>query len=302
LRLLYTHSRPVWRLSRTNPDTGQRTTLVESRSNIVLPRVSADGRRVSYFTPVDGAMQIFTVGVDGSDRQQWTFDNEVLNILPDWRNSDAIYYYRTGGESAAAGAASAMSLRRLTLADGRDIEIDPNFHFSTRNWLLAHSERIAFFHHNIRPDSPRTVVRNLADGTEQALAMTISPTDWSQDGQIILGFSQVAEASGQIIACPADGAGGCVVLSNEQGPISGREPRWSMDESRVFFTRNSDRPDYRELWVVDRDGSNLTLLLELGPVEVDVSNTAFGIDHADHVIWAQYDAGDSSEIWMTELR
>jgi hypothetical protein len=116
---------------------------------------------------------------------------------------------------------------------------------------------------------------------------------WSKDGTALLGMRDDAS----LVVCTAN-AESCETLANDEGPILGGRPRWSLDETRVFFRRPGTRPTHSALWAADRDGGNVTRLFEFGPFEPD--NVYYGVAADDTIIWNQFEQ-TPSEIWMSDV-
>jgi Tol biopolymer transport system component len=248
--------------------------------------MTSDGLEIAFFSGATSGTQVFSIGADGGNRRQRTFDEAALNTLPVWSADDAwLYYYRN------------RSLYRLPRDGDRSEEVLADFHWSLQHWLIAHGDRIAFRVRNVVPEQRRTVVLDLVEGSEVDLPLTFSPTQWSRDGLTILGFSQEPDTRGQIFLCPVS-AEACRVLADADGPILGTEPRWSMDETRVFFRRPAGRANHNTLWVADADGSDVRMLFEFGPFDVELSDSYFGVTDDDQIVWNQYDTADTEEIWV----
>lgn len=278
-RVLYAHSRPTWRLMRTDSRTFVSTPIYESRTPILLPAVSYDGRAVAFFSQIPSGIHVFTIDVDGKNLRQRTFDEGGVNTLPAWSHDGSLYYYQD------------RALHKLLPAGDSSTLVLEDFHWSSRNYLAVGGDKIAFHHWPSRTDR-RAVIKDLATGLETPVpGPAVNPTQWSRDRDEWLGF----RSDGTIVVCAASGAS-CETLSNGQAPIRGNRPRWSLDETRVFFTRAAGSPVYRALWAGDRNGE--TRLFEFGPLESQ--NADFGVAAGDTIIWNQFEQ-TPSEIWMSAV-
>lgn len=281
-RVVYAHSRSTWRLMRTDLQTLASTPIFESRTPILLPVVSYDGRTVAFFSETPSGVHVFTIDLDGTNLRQRTFDEGGMNTLPAWSHDGSLYYYRQ------------RSLYRLPGVEGRGAEVLPEFHWSSRNFLSVHVDKIAY-HEFPTPEDRRGVIRDLVSGRETILpAPVVRPMQWSKDGDALLGFRDDAT----LVVCDAAGAD-CETLANNEGPIRGGRPRWSLDEARIFFRRAAGRPLYSALWAVDRDGDNVTRLFEFGPFDPD--NVYYGVGADDTIVWNQFEQ-TPSEIWIADIR
>jgi Tol biopolymer transport system component len=276
-RLAYAHIRPVWRLVATDPATDDSRVIFETRNPVALPIVSPDGRSVVYF----GEDGVFTVAVTGGNAEQRTFGPPAEATLPTWSASDqSIYYYKS------------RSLHRLNPATGLSEPILDDFHWSTHNWLAVHGDRLAY---HLR-GSRRTEIRDLATGDTLSLAEHVFPTEWDRNGDRLLARDRDGSA---LVICTAPGFRCDPILDEEGSPVAGAIPRWSTDESRVFFRRaRHDRPGYAEIWSVPAGGGAPRLETEVGPY--DGSAMSFDIAEGDVVVWNELEASGISEIWLSD--
>ena len=277
-RLLYAHAKPLSRLVRTSPESGTETIIHESREGIALPATSRDGSNVVYFFD-----NIYTQRVDGGEPVQLTFSAAGEATLPAWsRSEDIIYYY------------DKRALHRLDPSRGISESVVEDFHWSKKNWLAVHGSKLAYWLR--RPFGPgRTIILDTATNTELTLEEPLLPTDWSRDGKTLLG--RTINGSG-LMTCTAPEFT-CVPILEGDEPVAGAIPRWSSDESRVFFRRaRHDKPGYAYIWVVDANGGEARSVAEIGPYQPP--NMFFAIANDDSIIWNQYDSLGRSEIWLAE--
>lgn len=279
-RLAYTTTRAVWRLSRLDPATGDITSIHESRQPIVLPVVSHDGKAIVYFSRTPSGMHLFTVSNTGEDLRQLTFDEGGENTLPTWAgDGESILYYR------------GRSLHKLNPNDGSDTEVFADFHWSSRNWLDAHGERITF--HNIhRPTRmQKTIVRTLGESDETELPVPIESAQWSNDGSELVGWHR---QTGELLIC-RPGAPACQNIESDGKPLLGARPAWSRDGRSIYYVLYADAGECCSLWRIDRDGSNNRKIGHL--TDYEFSNSYFGVDADGAIIYNHVDRG-SEEIWV----
>jgi Tol biopolymer transport system component/DNA-binding winged helix-turn-helix (wHTH) protein len=286
-RLVYTSTRSVWRLMRTDPDTLAHEPLYESRNPIVHTFGSPDGRSVAFFSLLPSGAHVFTIGADGEGLRQWTFDEIGRNFSPVWGGGRRLYYYKD------------TSLAMLSLEDGRSTELLDEFSVTTRPYLIAHGDMIAYMESG-PAGFERTVIRNVATGVETALPQPpVIPTQFSKDGRRLLGF-RTADGQQAIVVCSTTGET-CAVLAGRDGPVRGREPRWSVDESRIYFRRLArppkNSPYVDEFGVIDSNGENERTPVKFGPVD---DHTAFAVARDGALIWSHY-RRDDDEIWATRV-
>jgi Tol biopolymer transport system component/DNA-binding winged helix-turn-helix (wHTH) protein len=277
--LLYSYAMTLWRIVRTDSVSGEHQTLHESRTGIALPHVSRDGTKVLYFMN-----EMYFLDINGGEPVQLSFAGSGRSTLPVWsRSEDTIYYYRD------------RSLHRLDPVTGVDERVVEDFHWSSRNWHAVHEQRVAYHIKgtHIRPGSSE--ILDLQTGSKTTLDEPLWPTDFSRDGLTLLGRRQGDHA---LLTCSAPDFG-CTPILHAGEPVQGAVPRWSADESRIFFRRALSRPGYAEIWVVDRSGGEPAPVVTIGPYEPE--NMFFGVAADDSIIWNQYDSTGRSEIWMATI-
>lgn len=279
-RIAYSHTRPVWRLVATDPRTGEERIIHESRSMLVLPSVSPDGKSVVWF----GA-DVYTVSVEGGDPVRRTFGSPGAATLPAWsRDGTAIYYYQDG------------SLHRIELETGHDERVLEDFHWSSKNWLAVHGDKLAYQQRGFLPRSGHLVIRDLASGSVRDLDEEVLATDWSRDGTTLLARRKGDSA---IVTCAAP-AFRCEPVLDGGEPVGGAIPRWSADESQIYFRRaRQDKPGYAEIWAIPREGGEARAMIEVGPYAR--AEMLFGVTADDEIVWPEYDTQGISEIWMVDL-
>lgn len=259
--MLYSYAQPISRLLRTDFASGEHRILHESRDVLALPAVSADGGSIVYFHD-----NVYTVPSAGGDPVQLTFREPGEATLPAWsRSENQIYYYNQ------------RTLHRLDPETGASDLVIDDFHWSSKNWLAVHGNKVAYSIRSTPPGNEQAMLLDLSTGQELQLDEPILPTDFSRNGRSLLGRRAW---DGAIMTCEAPDFD-CEPLLHDGEMIWGGIPRWSGDETRVFFRRGRrDKPGYAYIWVVPRDGGEPVRLGEIGP----------------------YDVRGRSEIWLVDRR
>jgi Tol biopolymer transport system component len=275
-RLVYAHSRPAWQLVATDAATGQDRIVYDSRRPIILPVVSPDGRSVVYF----GEDGIYTAPVAGGKAEQRTFGKPAEATLPTWSASDqSIWYYK------------GRSLHRLVPDTGLSELVEEDFHWSEKNWLAVHGDLLAYQLRGAR----RTVILDLASGDETSLAEHVLPAEWSRDGRRLLARRHSDSA---VVICTGPQFR-CEPVLEAGAPVAGALPRWSADETRVFFRQaRRDKPGYAEIWSMPAAGGETRLEAEIGPYEP--RSMYFDIAEGDVIVWNRFEPAGISEIWMSD--
>ena len=177
------------------------------------------------------------------------------------------------------------------LDEGRIETVLENFHWSTRNWIAVFDNQIAHQEIDRAAGLQRSVVLNVSDGSIRELPAKIEGMTWSRDGSELLGFIR---SPGDILICDAADLD-CDTVSHLGEPVRGYLPRWSRNEQRIFFLRQSEARVCCDLWVVNRDGSDARSLTHLDGFGYEGSY--FGVTDQGDVFYNMVD-GSSDEIWL----
>jgi Tol biopolymer transport system component/DNA-binding winged helix-turn-helix (wHTH) protein len=278
-RLAYTEMRPSWRITGVDLDSGERRTIYETSYISALPVASPDGTEIVFFSMLPSGAQVFTVGVDGQDVRQWTFDENGINTLPFWSSDgESIFYYRD------------QALHRLHRDEGRDEQVLADFHWSSKNWGAAYGDRLYYSHFGPARDFREAVIRDLVTGEEQLLPVAIIAAEWSAGGEELLG---ITPEEGLFICNVA--VLDCERVMNSGEQVQGQRPKWSRDGQRVLYIRFNEKGECCSLWSINRDGSENTELTEL--TGFDMRNSYFGVA-SDGTIFYNHPDTSTAEIWL----
>ena len=282
-RLAYTVARTVWRLTRVDPNTAETSEIFSSRTPVLLPIASPDGKQIVFFTRNDTGLQLLTINHDGSNLRQLTFDEPGNNTLPTWAgDGESILYYRD------------RSLHRLNPADGSDTVVFSDFHWSTRNWVAAYENRITYHQQDRTIGERRTIVREIGEDVERELPVPIEGAQWSPDGSELLGWFR---NTGELLICNPE-QGTCRNIENDDGNVtSAYYAIWSKDGRQVYYIRGTEKLSCCALWRVDADGSNEQYVADLAGFQGE--NGLYGVD-ANGAIFYNHVDRSTNEIWLAK--
>jgi Tol biopolymer transport system component/DNA-binding winged helix-turn-helix (wHTH) protein len=295
-QLLYTTTRFEAQFIVSDPATGQQQEIFRHRRLVAFPRVSPDGKYITFFGEVEPREQVLVMNADGSNVRQLTeYRKDEANIMPRWSaDGRSVYYYQNLPPN---------SFRRIALGGGPSEAVFPGFGWETHTDVEWDSggNRIAYIQTNPETLERRAIVRNVRTGTETALARDLQfAPSWSEDGKLLLGTDV-----GQVVLCPVDGSECAQVIDTRPPPGAAHAvrqqnyyARWSWDHSRIFHTRSTEDPLMLELWVVDRDGSDAHFLFDIGPVHPLAAR--FQVLPGDRILWVRY-RRDQSEVVLATL-
>lgn len=281
-RLAFTTVRTRFLLTRIDLSSGERTDVFESRQPIALPDFSRDGDRLVYFSNAEAGGQVFMVGTDGTGLEQLTFDEGVLNILPTWAgDGESIFYYAD------------RSLHRLSPETGDDERVFADFHWSSRNWLDAHDDKITYHKINRPTGDKETVVRSLGESDEVELAVPIEAAEWSPGGTELVGFFR---KTGEIMVCrPGDAT--CRSIESDGSPVTGTRPTWSADGERIYYLRQNVDGKCCDLWRIELDGTDNIKLVGLEGFSARDNNYAV----RDGAVFYNHTDNGHEEVWLAVL-
>src|SRR5262249_52128670 len=152
------------------------------------------------------------------------------NTMPQWSADGAyLYYYQ---------ARPVMSYRKIPATGGQSVEIEHGWNWGIQNSAQVDSsgERLVYSLTNDTGDRT-ALVRYLTSGKEEKLDVGLSYVRWSNDDKSVLGYQRLPKRrDGDVFICPAK-PGPCEKLT------SGYNPRWSDDDSIIYFLRGNKFSD-----------------------------------------------------------
>src|SRR5262245_23247644 len=127
-----------------------------------------------------------------------------------------------------------------------------------------------------------TSIRNLENGSERVFKSPMNNPAWSKDGTLLLG-----ESNNSIVICT-------VKDSRCKDVSEGFYPIWGINEQSIYFLRQGEFTDGKELWKMSKDGSEKAKVADLRPL-LDI-DPFYDVSPQDQVAWVEFQAG-KNQLW-----
>jgi eukaryotic-like serine/threonine-protein kinase len=286
-RLVYRHTRQAYVLTLLDPLTSKTRELRSSTNEIVAPSFSPNGDGIAFFSHEnDGEIHLFTIQPDGGKLTRITSGKGEQNTFPQWSADGAyLFYYQ---------ARPVRSYRKIPTTGGQSIEIEHGWHWGVQNAAQVDPTGERLVYSLTQESGDRTgLVRYLNSEKEEKLDVGLSNIRWSHDGKSVLGYHRVpGRRDGDILICPAK-PGTCEQLT------SGYMPRWSYDDSIIYFLRFNKFSDGGDLYRIHRKTRVETRVAELRPLAAN--GNQYDISPQGEVVYVQYNSG-VQELWLADLK
>lgn len=250
--------------------------LTEGFSYASQPSISHDGRKIVFSGSIDGVPQIWAMQIDGSEKEQLTFDHSPTGAnSPTWSFDDKriayvsnpdtqysnVYLINSNGSDAKRISSGFLWVRELSWSPEKDIlalsmQLEKNRvgrYIPSEIYLVDLNGKIL---------AELTKISSIYD-------MRFHPS-WSPDGKKIVYESMDRDCVG-ISLISSDGKfHQCIyrIKANEDGTIPlARTPSFTPDGNRILFSSNLDG-DY-DIYSISLDGSNLQKLTDEDGDELD---------------------------------
>ncbi len=284
LRLVYANRKTTYLLRALEPATGARRIVLERRHMVTHPSFSPDGAQLTYFTQEGRTFRVFASRADGSGERQLEVDPREGYVLPAWsRDGRSIALYRMWPKPLFV---------RLDLSSSRVETVATDFPNDRHLGADVDVTNRFLVYPAIADDSRRTVVREIATGTEHDLAEPILWPRFAPDGASIAGGA----LDGSLKRCPPTGEP-CGTLSRV-----GQDPAWS--RGWVYFVRHGDVYGDADVQVVEvrrvrPDGTGEEHVADLpGAHPINFFYTVS--PSSGEVVWSEYHPSPS-ELWTAVL-
>jgi hypothetical protein len=194
-----------------------------------------------------------------------------------------LYYYQVKPE---------LCFRRVELSGGTTTKV-ADWAYGKENWARVDPHGQSAVYTVVGPKGPQvSTIRDLATGRERPLAVTLTRSEWSPDGQFILGESGNREnGAAHITICRASGDE-CRDLT------AGLAPKWSADSLSIYYLRAADQSGWFDLWHASRAGTGAGKIATLGPFRGDEIH--FDVSREGRIVWAPRRQG-RQELWLADL-
>ncbi|MGI8545469.1 MAG: protein kinase domain-containing protein, partial [Aridibacter sp.] len=285
-KLIYTNTRKSFILTVTDAKTGESRELRENRLEITNPSFSPDGSRIAFFGfNNSGDLHIFMIDSDGKNLVQITKGKDVKHIMPQWSaDGRTIYFYQMQ---------PTLSFRKIPATGGESTEVAAGWEWGPHNNADVSPDETKIIYTKLEKGKPAAaLIRDVATGKEKEFTLPLRHPRWSHDGRFIAGTLipggnlRLAE----ITICPVDGKS-CRKITN------GYSPRWSHDDSHIYFYNSSDF-DGESVWIVSSKGGDEKKVTDLRPMTP--INDFYNVSPQGEIVWIKFQQS-KSELWLADL-
>ena len=286
-KLIYTNTRNSFILTLWNPDTNQTRELMEARYELTDPSFSPVAGTISFFlVENNGDIQIHTLDRNGGNSIQVTPTTGERNIHPRWSPDGSwLYFYQIK---------PSFSFRRISVTGGPSYEVAAGWTWGSHNAAQVDPQgKLIAYVKQQEDGSQVTMIREIETGKETVFKPLFRDPQWSKDGKTILGTDLTegsAPALRKISICAVD-SGVCRQLTH------GRIPRWSSDDSRVYFLRDKKSGPGKELWSISAAGANEKLI---GVLQFHPIGAFYDVSPNGEIVYVRYNPG-KPELWLADF-
>lgn len=285
-KLIYTNTRKRFVITITDSKTGESRGVRESGLDVINPSFSPDGSKIAFFGfDNSGDLHVYKIDVGGENLVQVTSGKNVKNIQPQWSaDGQTIYFYQMH---------PTYSFRKIPAVGGESTEIASDWEWGTHNEAHVSPDETKIVYTKLeKGKSAAAFIRDIATGKETEFGLPLRFPRWSHDGKFIAGTLIVGgkQAKDEIMICAVDGSL-CRRIAN------GIHPRWSADDSKIYYYGPNDHESY-PVWVVSTGGGDAKKVTDLYPMSpIDMY---FHVSLREEIVWIRLDQR-KSELWLTDL-
>ena len=241
------------------------TALTTGPGNDLRPAWSADGTQIAFFSNVSGNNEIWVMDADGANQRQLTND-PADDRRPAWSPDGAWIAFdsdRAGGRDLWIMDAEGGQVKQLTTSVGQDSFAAWNPDGATIAYYIFDAGttdiwtiEVSDFLQGGEAGQPRRLTIGAADERRNECTFACHVPAWSPDGTRIA-FPRTNDS--QVWVVGLDGSDP-VLVSNDQ--TRAHFPWWTADGKLIYLTEhaNSNQEPVNDVWVMDADGKNASLL------------------------------------------
>ena len=242
-----------WQIYALNSLTGKRLHLVETNANDRTPKWSPDGSRIAFASDRDGDREIYVMDLESGQLLNLT-QNEDPDWQPAWSpdgNRIAFSSHRDGDWNIYVIDADGTNLTRVTTHPESDI---------SPTWSPDGTKLLFVSRRQVDAD---LFILDL-EGDAEPVQLTTGQRDeydpaWSPDGEWIAFVTQMVDQS-DVFVMRADGSGPVNLTNSEYA--NDFQPLWTADSKRLIFVSYTAAEGDHDLFVIERDGSQFTVLID----------------------------------------
>lgn len=285
-KLIYTNTRKSFVLTITDFQTGKSRSVRESNLEIIHPSFSPDGSKIAFFGfDNSGDLHIYKIDSNDENLVQITGGKDVKNIQPQWSaDGQTIYFYQMH---------PTHTFRKIPASGGESAEVAPDWYWERNNEAHVSPDETKIVYTKLeRGKSAATFIRDIATGKETEFSLPLRHPRFSHDGKQIVGtlISGGKHAKNEIMICPVDG-------SPCRGIAEGIHPKWSADDTKIFYYGPKDQDNY-PVWVISTGGGDEKKIADLSPMSP--INMFFNVSPQNEIVWIKLDQR-KSELWLADL-
>ena len=282
-QLVYSSRQDRFTVCVTNFETGETRELYASANDIAMPRFSPDNSEIAFFAMLEtGDIQVIAVPAGGGRERFVTSDTGARNQAHEWSaDGSAMYFYRTEPTPAF--------MRNDAQGGPGEVVVD-GWNWIKENGAQVHPSKPEIIYSRMDRWQPvETMVRDMTTGTESRFPLLVYRVRWTRSGDRLVASIPSQDPFDELVVCDENGID-CRSLGQ-----NGWEPRWSGDESRVYYQRPG--PDGMGFFSVDLTDLSVEEYGVLGPLLP--IGTIYDVSDSGEITWVRYDRG-TGELWLTQ--
>ncbi len=248
-----------WQIYAVDSRTGDRVRLTETTANERTPKWSPDGQRVVFSSDRDGNREIYVMDLEAWRDQGTAYTplNLTQNDAPDWQpawspDGRRIAFSSYRDDNWEIYVINADGTNPVRVTEQIESDISPTWSPDGSKLLFVSRRR------------GNADLFTYEWASRELTRLTSDPLDeydpaWSPDGRWIAYVTRF-EPQSDIFLMRADGSG--AVNLTDTLYVNELQPCWTADAQRLIFTAYISAKGNYDLYVMRRDGSEVSLLLD----------------------------------------